>query len=519
MKSSLRLKSLMISAACLIFAVIFATSVFTLQKSERVKKEVSLNAKATNTMQEILEAKSNIFQIQQFLTDVSLTGDKDGIIEARTNYDLLVKHINEISQQNPDLVNELEAVKTESRKLLDVGIEMVGAYLNKGKATGDLVMKRQGDGLDETSEALGKKMDLLVERIIKEQDQLEAELNVDSELMKKSSIWLSVLQIVLMIGSFTVLYFRVKPLDVVLTHLTENADRLEEASGTINSTSNSLAAVNLQQSSATQKIAAGLEETRAMVEKTSENSQQLLKNTKVTSHSVEVGKASLGQVLNSIESIEENNIEVVKNVEESNKELSQIISLIGEIENKTKVINDIVFQTKLLSFNASVEAARAGENGKGFAVVAEEVGNLANMSGSAAKEISTILTSAVGQVEGIVENSKRRLDSVVEQSKESISEGLRTARDCGQAFETIVAQVSEVTHLTEDIVTAINEQKKGLQEIGNAINELEKTTTHNSQTAQMTSETSEVLVSQMNGLHNTITAIQKIIDGENSKAA
>ncbi|MBC7465119.1 MAG: hypothetical protein H7256_03945 [Bdellovibrio sp.] len=48
-----------------------------------------------------------------------------------------------------------------------------------------------------------------------------------------------------------------------------------------------------------------------------------------------------------------------------------------EIGNKTKVINDIVFQTKLLSFNASVEAARAGEHGKGFAVVAEEVGKLA----------------------------------------------------------------------------------------------------------------------------------------------
>ena len=61
---------------------------------------------------------------------------------------------------------------------------------------------------------------------------------------------------------------------------------------------------------------------------------------------------------------------------ESNKEIQEIVKVIAEIGNKTKVINDIVFQTKLLSFNASVEAARAGENGKGFAVVAEEVGKL-----------------------------------------------------------------------------------------------------------------------------------------------
>ena len=58
-----------------------------------------------------------------------------------------------------------------------------------------------------------------------------------------------------------------------------------------------------------------------------------------------------------------------------------------QIKDKVNIINDIVFQTKLLSFNASVEAARAGENGKGFAVVAEEVGNLASVSGKAANEI------------------------------------------------------------------------------------------------------------------------------------
>ena len=72
--------------------------------------------------------------------------------------------------------------------------------------------------------------------------------------------------------------------------------------------------------------------------------------------------------------------------------------LISEIGNKTKVINDIVFQTKLLSFNASVEAARAGEHGKGFSVVAEEVGNLAHMSGNSAKEITQLLESSINRV-------------------------------------------------------------------------------------------------------------------------
>ena len=79
----------------------------------------------------------------------------------------------------------------------------------------------------------------------------------------------------------------------------------------------------------------------------------------------------------------------------------EILGYIKSIEEKTKVINDIVFQTKLLSFNASVEAARAGEQGKGFAVVAEEVGNLATMSGTSAEEISKLLESSISHIESI----------------------------------------------------------------------------------------------------------------------
>jgi hypothetical protein len=96
-------------------------------------------------------------------------------------------------------------------------------------------------------------------------------------------------------------------------------------------------------------------------------------------------------VESAIMEIQETNKKLVDDVLEGNRKISEIVELVKEIGNKTKVINDIVFQTKLLSFNASVEAARAGEHGKGFAVVAEEVGNLASMSGQASKEISALL--------------------------------------------------------------------------------------------------------------------------------
>ncbi|MCX7978832.1 MAG: methyl-accepting chemotaxis protein, partial [Bdellovibrionaceae bacterium] len=80
------------------------------------------------------------------------------------------------------------------------------------------------------------------------------------------------------------------------------------------------------------------------------------------------------------------------------QELEAAMGVIRQVAKKTEVINEIVFQTKLLSFNASVEAARAGEAGKGFAVVAEEVGKLAKMSGDAATEISQIVEKGLSAV-------------------------------------------------------------------------------------------------------------------------
>ena len=77
-------------------------------------------------------------------------------------------------------------------------------------------------------------------------------------------------------------------------------------------------------------------------------------------------------------------------ISESTEDLDSINNSIRGIQ-KTQVINDIVFQTQLLSFNASIEAAKAGVHGKGFSVVAEEVGKLAVLSGTAASEISEIL--------------------------------------------------------------------------------------------------------------------------------
>ena len=117
-------------------------------------------------------------------------------------------------------------------------------------------------------------------------------------------------------------------------------------------------------------------------------------------------------------------------VETGNLKIAEIIKMIEEISQKTRVINDIVFQTKLLTFNASVEAAREGEHGKGFALIAEEIGNLAQMSGNAATEISALLETSVQKVDQIISESKSSVGQSVQEGKQKVMFGTDIARRC-----------------------------------------------------------------------------------------
>ncbi|MBF0360320.1 MAG: hypothetical protein HQK49_04875 [Oligoflexia bacterium] len=109
----------------------------------------------------------------------------------------------------------------------------------------------------------------------------------------------------------------------------------------------------------------------------------------------------------------------ITNIENSNKDLSEIMSLMRQICSKTAMIDDIVFETKILSFNASIEAAQAGEVGVGFAVVAKEVGNLAKMSGETSGAIGTILEDGQKQVEEIIANIKTQVQQAKQVGKDS----------------------------------------------------------------------------------------------------
>jgi methyl-accepting chemotaxis protein len=144
--------------------------------------------------------------------------------------------------------------------------------------------------------------------------------------------------------------------------------------------------------------------------------------------------------------------------------MEEINVQVNSINEAITVIDQIAFQTNILSLNAAVEAATAGEAGKGFAVVAAEVRNLASRSAEAAKEIKNI-----------VENATRKAN-----------DGKEIANHMIEGYKELNQNITNTINLIQDIEMSSKEQLSGIEQINDAVNQLDQQTQQNAAVASQT---------------------------------
>lgn len=257
----------------------------------------------------------------------------------------------------------------------------------------------------------------------------------------------------------------------------ESAVQVTIGAEQVASASQSLAQGSTEQASALQEVTASIDE---IAERTKKNASVATEANNLV-HTVREMAADGKNQMTSM-------VGAMTDISDSSETISKII----------KTIDDISFQTNILSLNAAVEAARAGIHGKGFAVVAEEVRNLAAKSASAAKETA----------------------EMIEDSIRKVGNGQKLAIETSEALDKIVESIESVTGLMTDMAESSNEQATAISQVDQAITQVSTVVQTNSATSEECAAASEELSNQAVSLKNQLAGYKiNGHEGQNTASA
>lgn len=265
-------------------------------------------------------------------------------------------------------------------------------------------------------------------------------------------------------------------LERVISGLNDSSGQVSSAAGEVSGASQQLAEGASEQAAALEQTSASLEEITSMTRQNADNAQQANMLMEESRQVVEKANNSMSQMSTSM-----------RNISAAGEEIGKII----------KTIDGIAFQTNLLALNAAVEAARAGEAGMGFAVVAEEVRNLAKRAAEAAKNTSDLIEDVI----------------------KKIAEGSGLVSGTEADFREVAGSAKKVANLVAEIAAASREQSQGMDQISNALGQMDQVVQKNAANAEETASASEELNAQAQTLQDYVDQLAALIGGKKTKEA
>ena len=259
---------------------------------------------------------------------------------------------------------------------------------------------------------------------------------------------------------------------IAINDACKDTTRVRGGAEAINRGSQELAAGNMELSARTETQASSLEQTAASIEELTGTVKQNSENAQHARGLVDGASSTAAQGGEVMQ-------DVVSTMNAINDSSKKIVDIIG-------VIDGIAFQTNILALNAAVEAARAGEQGRGFAVVATEVRSLAQRSSQAAREIKLLIDDSVGK----------------------IALGTSLVERAGATMNTLVGDVRQVTQIVGEIATASREQSDGIDQVNQAIAQMDQVTQQNAALVEEAAAATQSLQDQAGELARTVSVFK-----------
>ena len=464
-------------------------------------------------------------EVQQFLTDVSATRDREAYAEAEASAKTFLDGVEKFKKYYSDNndskhLRAIEEIEKNFKLFFDSGQAMAEAYITDGLEAGNRMMKGDDDiaGFDQDSIRLSEELNIFRNELLV---SAEATAKKAGEETNGTMLLLQIVGTIAILLSITLgtlvsrsilrklggepnaiadilnqlaqadltvavntkgtdtnsvlfgIKVMVERLSSVIFKVRSTTDSITTASQEIASGNADLSQRTEQQASSLQETASSMEQLTSTVRQNSDNAKQANQ----LAHNASDIALKGGKVVDDV-------VDTMASISDSSSKIMDIIS----------VIEGIAFQTNILALNAAVEAARAGEQGRGFAVVAGEVRNLAQRSAAAAKEITSLIEASVDKVQS----------------------GTKQVDEAGATMKEIVMAVKRVTDIMSEISAASQEQGEGIEQVNLAITQMDEVTQQNAALVEEAAAAAEAMKEQAAELYKAVS-IFKV--GNNSFAS